>query len=302
MNDIILLMSRTVGLISDVHSNNVALQIALEQLEQLGLDEILCAGDIVGYGGCPNETISLLKKKKVTCILGNHDFYILAVFHSEHRVVDYNFLPDLLELPAQMKFREIAMVMFDHTKKTMNKSSLHWLSKLPVSYASNENNIFAIHGAPPTKTNHRIIIQPEDYMYAINKYLFPWDQESLSLSCFVQPKETMVIGHSHMQFAHQSRNIHEPPFKAAHPCLMKYELFPIRKTFEKNYPLLINPGSTGQSRDEIEAPGYAIIKFQGSKKRIVTWYRFKYDFDEFVNKMKSKNAPPEAFDRSFWRI
>ena len=66
--------------------------------------------------------------------------------------------------------------------------------------------------------------------------------------------------------------------------------------------VLINPGSVGQSRDEIDAPGFATITFQGKKKRKVTWYRYKYDFDEFLNKMKSKNAPPEIFEREFWHI
>ena len=83
---------------------------------------------------------------------------------------------------------------------------------------------------------------------------------------------------------------------------MKYELFPIRKTFEKSYPLLINPGSVGQSRDEVDAPGFATLKFQGSRKRIVTWFRFKYDYEEFEEKMKSKNVPPEILDREFWHI
>ena len=126
--------------------------------------------------------------------------------------------------------------------------------------------------------------------------------QNLSLSCDYQPTETLVVGHTHMQFAHQSRTALEPPIKTAHPCLMKYELFPIRKTFDKSYPLLINPGSAGQSRDEIEAPGYATIKFQGKRKRVVTWHRFKYDFDEFLNKMKSKGAPPEIFNKDFWKV
>lgn len=295
-------MSKTYGLIADIHANDVALEIALEQLEQQGVDEIICAGDIVGYGGCPNETIALLQKKKVTCILGNHDFYLLAVLLKEKMFKEYSLLPELLELPKDMKFREIALLMFEFTKKIISKKSILWLSRLPISLISAEKRIFTIHGAPPTETNRSILIDPKDYMYAMNKYLFPWDQESLSFSCFVQPLETMVVGHSHMQFAHQSRSIHEQPIKTAHPCLMKYELFPIRKTFDKRYPLLINPGSIGQSRDEIDAPGYAIIKFQGTSKRIITWYRYKYDFEAFVNKMKMKKAPAEIYDREFWNI
>ncbi len=295
-------MSKTYGLIADVHANDVSLKIALDQLENLGVDQIICAGDVVGYGGCPNETISLLQKYKVQCILGNHDFYFLALLIKEKLSDQYILVPDFIDQSLTMKFREIAKIMFEFQKVIISKESIAWLSTLPISLFSEDNKIFSIHGAPPANSKNSKFIDLADYPYALNKYLFPWDQNALSLSCYFQPADTMIVGHSHMQFAHQSKAPALPPEKTAHPCLMKYELFPIRKTFEKSYPILINPGSTGQSRDEIDAPGFATIKFQGSKKRIVTWYRFKYDYSEFEGKMKSKDAPPEIFDREFWHI
>ena len=296
------MVSKTYGLLADVHANDVALKIALEQLEQQGVEEIICAGDIVGYGGCPNETISLLKKYNVKCILGNHDFYLLALLKGDLFFNQFVFLPELLEQSTTMKFRDIAVLMFEYQKKIITQSSTKWLSALPISLISDESNIFAVHGAPPVTNNHSKIIEFEHYPYVLNKYLFPWLQTDLSVSCHVQPTETMVVGHTHMQFAHQSKNSSLVPEKTAHPCLMKYELFPIRKTFTRSYPLLINPGSVGQSRDEIDAPGYATIRFQGKYKRIVTWYRYTYDFESFVNKMKGKHAPEEIFDRSFWHV
>lgn len=295
-------MSQTYGLLSDIHANDVALQVALEQLDQQGVDDIICAGDIMGYGGCPNETISLLKKKKIKAVLGNYDFYFLTMLLREKQNNQFVLLPELMELALKMKFREIGLQMLAYQQTIISKTNIQWLSKLPVSLTTTEKNIYCVHGAPPVLPDHVKFIQPKDYLYAINKYLFPWEQENLSLSCHVQPTNTMVIGHTHMQFAHQSRHIAEQPIKTAHPCLMKYGLFPIRKTFEKSYPLLINPGSIGQSRDEIEAPGYATIKFQGKNKRIVTWYRYMYDFNEFTTKMRSKNAPQEIFDREFWNL
>jgi predicted phosphodiesterase len=62
-----------VGLISDVHSNAVALNAVLSALEELGVKIILHAGDIVGYNPYPDETIELFKKNKIVSILGNHD-------------------------------------------------------------------------------------------------------------------------------------------------------------------------------------------------------------------------------------
>jgi predicted phosphodiesterase len=292
----------TYGIIADIHANNIALKIALEQLEELGVEDIICTGDVVGYGGCPNETISLLKKYKVKSILGNHDFYLLAKMIKNHTFEHAVFLPDLLEQAFLMKFREIALIMFDFQEKIIKKTNLKWLGRLPISQFHGENRIFVIHGAPPVNLKDKHYVQLKDYYYTLMKYLFPWDQENLSISCYLQPAPNMVVGHTHMQFAHQSRSVYEPAIKTAHPCLLNYDLFPIKKTFDLPYPLIINPGSVGQSRDEIDAPGYATLTLQGKQKRTVTWYRFKYDFDEFTEEMKRKNAPPEIFDRKFWAI
>ena len=46
------------GILADIHGNLEALQAVLPLLEHC--DEILCAGDVVGYGPNPNECCALL--------------------------------------------------------------------------------------------------------------------------------------------------------------------------------------------------------------------------------------------------
>ncbi len=65
-----------IGLIADIHSNAVALAAVLKNMGDV--DAIICAGDIVGYGPYPNETIELLKKHNVKCVMGEHDRAILT--------------------------------------------------------------------------------------------------------------------------------------------------------------------------------------------------------------------------------
>jgi putative phosphoesterase len=60
-----------IGLIADIHANAVALEAVLKKMG--AVDAIICAGDIVGYYPYPNETIELLKKYHVKCIMGEHD-------------------------------------------------------------------------------------------------------------------------------------------------------------------------------------------------------------------------------------
>ena len=60
------------ALISDIHSNIEGLSAVLADLEEQGVSEIYCLGDIVGYGPNPRECIDVVMKCKV-CLLGNHD-------------------------------------------------------------------------------------------------------------------------------------------------------------------------------------------------------------------------------------
>ena len=61
------------AIVSDIHSNLQALEAVLNEIRQLGCDEILSLGDIVGYGGEPNECVELLIERSVISIKGNHD-------------------------------------------------------------------------------------------------------------------------------------------------------------------------------------------------------------------------------------
>jgi putative phosphoesterase len=65
------------GLIADVHADPRALERALRHLDTLGVAHILCAGDVVGYGGQPDAAVTLLRDRSVLCIRGNHDRWAL---------------------------------------------------------------------------------------------------------------------------------------------------------------------------------------------------------------------------------
>ncbi|MBI5487051.1 MAG: metallophosphoesterase family protein [Deltaproteobacteria bacterium] len=67
-----------IGIIADVHADVHALQDALRHLDGIGCDSILCAGDVVGYGLFPEETIALLRDRKIVCVRGNHDRWALG--------------------------------------------------------------------------------------------------------------------------------------------------------------------------------------------------------------------------------
>jgi predicted phosphodiesterase len=61
------------AVISDIHSNLEALETALSQIKRLGYDEIICLGDIIGYGPNPIECLDLVFSHTNKIIRGNHE-------------------------------------------------------------------------------------------------------------------------------------------------------------------------------------------------------------------------------------
>ncbi len=68
-----------VAIFSDVHADVHAVQDALKQAARLGCDAIVCAGDLVDYGLFPEETIALLRERRIPCIRGNHDRWAVGI-------------------------------------------------------------------------------------------------------------------------------------------------------------------------------------------------------------------------------
>ncbi len=62
------------GLISDVHGDFAALRDALAQLDRLGVQEVVCAGDLLDWGPSPGRCLELLQERAIPCVRGNHDF------------------------------------------------------------------------------------------------------------------------------------------------------------------------------------------------------------------------------------
>ncbi len=66
-----------IGLISDLHGDPVALELAWAHLTVLGADLILCAGDLVGYGPFPDRVVEFVQTHQIPCVRGNHDRWAL---------------------------------------------------------------------------------------------------------------------------------------------------------------------------------------------------------------------------------
>ena len=62
-----------VAIISDVHANPQALVRVLDDATWCGAEQVVCAGDVVGYGPDPAGTVRILRERNIPTVMGNHD-------------------------------------------------------------------------------------------------------------------------------------------------------------------------------------------------------------------------------------
>jgi putative phosphoesterase len=67
------------ALLSDQHANDVAFRAAVQDVERLGVDEVVCLGDVAQGGSEPAQTLDRLGTLGCETVLGNADALLLEV-------------------------------------------------------------------------------------------------------------------------------------------------------------------------------------------------------------------------------
>lgn len=112
----------TIALISDIHANAHALRAVLAEIDACCIDEVVCCGDIIGYGPHAVECVRLVRETCTRAVLGNHEWFALA--GRRHRGV----LPSGPEAEANPVWAGI-----HHALRTLDDEALDWLEKLPLA-------------------------------------------------------------------------------------------------------------------------------------------------------------------------
>ena len=116
-----------VAIISDIHSNLEALEKAFEIIEKKNIDEIVCLGDLVGYGANPNECVELTRKRVVHVLMGNHDQAAFDLSETEH-------------------FNRHARTAAYWTNQTLTRENLEYLKALPLQWTLDD--LTFVHASP----------------------------------------------------------------------------------------------------------------------------------------------------------
>jgi diadenosine tetraphosphatase ApaH/serine/threonine PP2A family protein phosphatase len=66
------------AVLSDIHANRQALEAVLDAVDEAGVDQVWCLGDLVGYGADPDACTALARERCSLCLVGNHDLALLG--------------------------------------------------------------------------------------------------------------------------------------------------------------------------------------------------------------------------------
>ena len=88
-----------IGIVSDVHCNHAALQIALDRMGPV--DELLCAGDSVYQFRFSNEVMQILRERHARYIHGNHEEVLLGQWGERAREAKWVRAGDLAYMAEQ---------------------------------------------------------------------------------------------------------------------------------------------------------------------------------------------------------
>jgi putative phosphoesterase len=149
-----------VGLISDVHGNLVALEAVLAEMPPV--DELLCAGDVVGYNPWPAECVDELRRREVPTVMGNHDAAVAD------------------ETP--FRFNSMARAGVEYAIERLSDEQLEWLAGLPEERLECDGRVKLVHGHPD---------DPERY----TRYTYPEEFSPRMLD----EEGVLVLGHTHVQ-------------------------------------------------------------------------------------------------------
>jgi putative phosphoesterase len=93
-----------IGLFSDVHGHVNELHKTLALLESHGVDQMLCAGDLVDKGQYSDEVVDVLRSRAIPCVQGNHDAKVQFGYLHHQTLKDSSFVY-LTSLPPTLTFQ-----------------------------------------------------------------------------------------------------------------------------------------------------------------------------------------------------
>jgi predicted phosphodiesterase len=258
--------------ISDVHGNIEALDAVLDAAG--AWDALWNLGDMVGYGGSPNEVLERIAPLSTVVVRGNHDRVCCG-------------------LSSAANFNPTARIAADWTQKELIPRHRGWLRDLPqgplypellaafktggASSLERRNSPLRValaHGSP---------LNEDTYILTMRDAWAPLQQAGTAVT---------FVGHTHVQggFWQRDHDWHE-----VRPCYATRNepdqwTLPIHPGTRQ----LINPGSVGQPRDADWRAAFAIYDTDAAE---ITFHRVPYDLTSAQGRILIAGLPERLAER-----
>jgi diadenosine tetraphosphatase ApaH/serine/threonine PP2A family protein phosphatase len=209
-----------IAIVSDIHANLEAFTAVLAEIDKRQIQQIVCLGDIVGYGPNPMECLDLVASRCRAALMGNHDF---AVFYEP-----YNF-----NSGAEQACYWTRRCFEEDPDSVRRAARWKFLGNLPVRIKTNE--FLGVHASPRRP---------------INEYIFPDDiytNPAKFVSIFERFERLCFVGHTHVPGVFLEGPDFYTPDELENRFLISDE------------KAIINVGSVGQPRDRDPRSSFVVV-------------------------------------------
>jgi predicted phosphodiesterase len=238
-------------ILSDIHSNFEALQAVL-QASAGAYEQVICCGDLVGYGPDPDGVVDWVRKNATAVVRGNHDKACSGVMEPED-------------------FSEGARVAAYWTREHLTLDNRQYLQGLPKGPRETPERFAILHGSPRDE---------DEYIPA------PW--AAAGVFDYLEHRVSF-FGHTHLQggFISSGKRIIEVPLKP----IPQRPVSGIKARgvleIQDDETYYLNPGSVGQPRDQDNRAAFAIYDTEG----LVEYGRAVYDIEITMKKILDAGLP-----------
>lgn len=241
-----------IAIISDIHGNLPALDAVLEEIARLGVHEMICLGDVIGYGPQPEQCIERLAGRCMVSVRGNHE-------------------DALFDATVAERFNPIARTAIEWTRKRLAAEHLQSLAQMRLVF-DRSPYLICVHDTP---------VPPSTTGYV-------GDPLTAGLAFRGIDARVCLIGHTHVPMAFHTES--ERCEDRLGPCDVEatilhedepYRLRPVGRH-------ILNPGSVGQPRDGDPRASFAMLDL---KEGIFELRRVAYDVEEAQRQMRRAGLP-----------
>ncbi|MBM7624562.1 metallophosphoesterase family protein [Sporohalobacter salinus] len=164
--------------ITDIHSNIYALEQVLDDIETRDVDQIVCAGDLVGYAPFPNQVIDKIKQEEIQTVQGNYDDAV----GNDRIACGCDYMTE--------REKKIGLSSLQFTGEETTAENKKFLQNLPqeIKLELEDYTALVVHGSPR---------RSNEYLYA--------DSEEVEEVAAELKEDILICGHTHLPY-HQVIN------------------------------------------------------------------------------------------------